>query len=83
MTQLVATKLAVAPDGNPWIVSDIAWELYSQDSAMFQMVQLNSAGDTAWSLLPGGGLQISISPVGNPWITNYEHVAFKLGYFAP
>ena len=77
------TWIAVAPDQNLWMVSNMHWELGSNDYAIFQMVQFNSPGDNAWALMPGGARQISISPSGNPWITNYEHVAFQLESFAP
>jgi len=70
-------------DQNLWMVANMPWASGSNDYAIFQMVQFNSPGDNAWALMPGGARQISISPSGNPWITNYEHVAFQLESFAP
>jgi len=81
--ELAPISIAVAPDQNLWMVANMPYSMGSNDHAIFQMVQFNSPGDNAWTLMPGGGVQISVSPIGKPWLTNYEHVAFALETLAP
>jgi hypothetical protein len=73
-----ANAIAVGPDYQAWLLNNTTCSGCSfQDHEIFELSQFSSVWDSAWTMMgPGGGVVISMSANGTPWLINHNGTAF-------
>lgn len=71
-----AEAIGVGPTHQAWIINNQPWTSGSPDHKIFELSAFNAITDAAWVQAPGGGLKISVSANGTPWLINNAGTGF-------